>query len=154
MASEWARFWSKVERSSPDGCWLWGGRVNAGGYGEAVVNRKSYRAHRLSFELFIGPVPEGHIVRHTCDVRACVNPSHLLTGTHKDNSDDCGRRGRRAFGSKNGAARLVPRAVLGIRADYAARRYGRGQRWIAAKYGVSQSTVRDVVSGKLWGWVQ
>jgi len=63
------------------GCWLWTGRIGTGGYGyfgqKVDGVRKTRRAHRVSYELFVGPIPEGQQVDHLCHVRACVNPDHL-----------------------------------------------------------------------------
>jgi hypothetical protein len=85
----------------PLACWPWGGSLNQGGYGRLRhVQPGGIRiaAHRLSYLLFVGPVPSGLYVLHHCDNPPCVNPRHLWLGTAKDNIHDCfakGRRGRR-----------------------------------------------------------
>jgi len=76
------------------GCWLWRGsdRFN---YGTFYMNRKIHYAHRVSYELFVGQIPRKLMVCHSCDVKSCVNPSHLFLGTQKDNMKDYGLKGYR-----------------------------------------------------------
>ncbi len=77
-----------------NGCWLWQGWKTPLGYGATYYKRKRWPAHRLSFALLKGPIPEGMDVCHSCDVRHCINPDHLWTGTASDNILDCARKGR------------------------------------------------------------
>lgn len=89
-------FWEKVDKT--EGCWLWTAAKNGGGYG--AFFRKDGRfgtnmAHRIAFQLAYGAIPDGMIIMHTCDNRACVNPAHLVPGTHQDNVDDMVRKGRK-----------------------------------------------------------
>ncbi len=89
------RFWRKVTPSK--GCWIWQGTKNQRGYGQMrMYPSGALSAHRVSYELHKGPIPAGLIVRHSCDNPSCVNPAHLLAGTHKDNARDCIDRGRKA----------------------------------------------------------
>ena len=83
----------------PTGCWLWTGRlvnrkVATETYGVIVIARKSVRAHRYSWELHNGPIPEGMQVLHKCDTPRCVNPEHLFLGTNADNMADKYTKGR------------------------------------------------------------
>jgi hypothetical protein len=95
------RFWSKVVWRD-DGCWEWTGmRIkssratrNGSGYGYLWLEGKMVRAHRLAYELFVGPIPDGALVLHSCDRPWCVNPEHLRVGTHSDNARDCVERQR------------------------------------------------------------
>jgi hypothetical protein len=63
-------------------------------YGQFVMNGKSMLAHRASYELFVGPIPEGMLVLHTCDLPLCVKPQHLWLGTQAENMRDAIRKGR------------------------------------------------------------
>lgn len=92
------------------GCWLWVGAANRDGYGLFCGSRKGkaqHLAHRISWELFRGPIPQGVEVCHRCDVRCCVNPDHLFLATHTDNMADMYRKGRGrpgvVFGDANGS---------------------------------------------------
>ena len=79
------------------GCWEWNGTIAVNGYGVITSGKHGLRdahMHRLSFEIFNGPIPAGAIVRHTCDNPPCMNPDHLLTGTQDDNMQDMVERRR------------------------------------------------------------
>lgn len=75
----------------PSGCWLWAKRINQNGYGQLMVRdhggakQRSRGAHRVSYEQFVGPIPEGLELDHLCRVRKCVNPAHLEPVTHQEN---------------------------------------------------------------------
>lgn len=80
------RFWSKVSKT--DGCWLWTGYTNAKGYGRIATADGVAMAHRVSYEMHFGPIPDGMLVLHSCDTPSCVRPDHLSAGTHMDNMHD------------------------------------------------------------------
>ena len=91
-------FWYKVTPSD-SGCWEWQGAISRAGYGFFSVNRKLRTAHRVSYEMCVGDIPEGTgyhgtCVMHICDNRRCVNPSHLRLGTQRDNLNDMVAKGR------------------------------------------------------------
>lgn len=89
------RFWKKIDKSpSPGGCWLWVGPVNGGGYGAIGVNGAPILAHRYSYQLCIGAIPNNLWVLHKCDTPRCCNPAHLFLGTAADNTADMMRKGR------------------------------------------------------------
>ena len=95
------RIEAKIERVPFSGCWLWLGTVDKRGYGFFPLDLRSQRAHRVSYETFVGPIPEGLEVCHRCDVRCCVNPSHLFVGTHHQNVLDMVSKGRCRAGTWN-----------------------------------------------------
>lgn len=87
-------FHDNYEKITETGCWIWIGPCFNEGYGWFFVNGKPIGAHRVSWELHNGPIPDGMYVLHTCDVRPCVNPDHLFIGTQKDNIHDAIKKGR------------------------------------------------------------
>jgi hypothetical protein len=87
------KFWSRVNKNGPNGCWEWT-RSTVRGYGQLRVSNKYFRAHRYSWFIHNGEIPLGLCVCHHCDNPKCVNPSHLFLGTVKDNADDCVKKGR------------------------------------------------------------
>lgn len=144
------RFWDKVDKGNPGECWEWRGYRNAKGYGGIRIRGKGVYAHRLSYELNNGPIPDGMLVCHTCDNPPCVNPGHLWTGSHKDNAADKMRKGRYRHVPRarelNGNAKLTAQIAAAIRAEPA----GNTVRGLAAKYGVSKSTISAVRRGAAW----
>ena len=82
-----------------NGSWIWEGSLSYG-YGQARWNGVKYRAHRLSYEAFNGPITDGLIVRHMCHNPPCINPAHLRLGTHFDNMKDMQDKGRARGGRK------------------------------------------------------
>lgn len=87
------RFWAKVDKSGPGGCWLWTATVNGPGYGtfslgadRAEGEPRQVMAHRWSYEAMVGPIPEGLHIDHLCRVPRCVNPSHLEPVTRSENA--------------------------------------------------------------------
>lgn len=112
------RLWEKVDKDGPTvphmttRCWVFTGCCSANhGYGRIAIARSvARRAHRVSWELANGPIPDGLFVLHRCDNPPCVRPDHLFLGTQRDNILDMHRKGRGATGDRNGA-RLHPERV-------------------------------------------
>jgi len=84
------------------GCWLWLSALDGAGYGKVRLShpRRLLSAHRASWELHRGVIPNGLFVLHKCDERTCVNPDHLFLGTHADNMADRSAKGRVVGGGK------------------------------------------------------
>jgi len=122
----------------PTGCWIFNGRKNYDGYGLIWHEGKAVRAHRAAYEELKGPLTEGDVVCHSCDVPACVNPDHLFVGTRLENNRDAVRKGRHAYGKRNGQCKVSDADVLAIR------RSSETQIMLAARYGVDQSTISDI----------
>lgn len=135
------RFWEKVQKT--DGCWLWTASTNSCGYGSLYRGWGDFRiaAHRLSYELHVGPVPDGLCVLHSCDVRRCVNPAHLSLGTPDDNMRDMRVRDRQRY------TKLTAGGVLEIRSRAA---NGETKAALAREFGVAPATIRKVVHRKKW----
>lgn len=143
------RFWARVQKSD-DGCWRFAGAVcNRAGHIHICREDGSRAfAHRLSYELHHGPIPAGQVVRHRCDVPACVNPAHLLVGSQGDNIQDAIDRDRR---NAWGIQRLTCADVLDIRARFA---LGESQKSLAAFYRVSKGCIHSVVHRLTWRRVE
>jgi hypothetical protein len=139
------RFWSLVDRRGDDECWEWAGSRTRARYGILRENpRTEWKAHRLSWALHNGPVPDGALICHHCDNPPCVNPSHLYAGNAKSNAQDRASRGR--GGEKRGesapAAKLTDAQVEEIRMHVVS---GRTQQSVADEYGIHQSHVSRLV---------
>lgn len=129
------------------GCWLWLRGVSQEGYGRLRVNGKAQSAHRVSYEEYVGPIPDGLYVCHHCDTPGCINPEHLFVGTNQDNMADRANKGR-ALGEKNNAAKLSDKDVVEI-ADLI-REGNCFQTEIAARYGVTDKLVSHIKLGLRW----
>jgi hypothetical protein len=86
--------WMAKTTISDTGCWRYYGFVHKNGYGSVCYRGKNLRVHRASFAIFKGPIPSGHDVCHTCDIRNCWNPDHLFSGPRQKNHDDMWAKGR------------------------------------------------------------
>lgn len=142
------KFLAKVCVDAACGCWLWQGMAWPDGYGAARFRGKKLRAHRMAWMLFRGEIAPGMVVCHKCDVRACVNPDHLFLGTPAENVQDMLNKGRNRRGWENGRAKLTAEQVSRIKRMLAEDRMYMSE--IAREFGVSQTTIRAIKTGRTW----
>jgi hypothetical protein len=145
------RFWRRVDKSGD--CWVWTGPTIRDGYGRLSVGLRPQRhhvlAHRLSWQLHFGPIPEGKLVLHRCDNPPCVRPDHLFLGTDLDNKRDCIQKGRARYakGEANGRAKLTAEQVDVIRTAPRVRGW---QPQLARQFGVTRGLIGNVSRGLVW----
>lgn len=146
------RFEAKFTRVGE--CWLWQACRTPNGYGLFSFGDMGVMgAHRASWILYNGPIPDGMQVLHNCpggDNTSCVNPKHLFLGSHQDNMDDKSAKGREARGEWHGLAKLTDSAVLEMRAGYA---NDISPAVLGRVYGIDKATVHSAVTGRTWGHV-
>jgi len=163
------RFMSRVDTSGD--CWEWTAGRQEAGYGYFDVAGHRYRAHRVAYELAVGPIPEGMFVCHRCDNPPCVRPSHLFLGSQLDNVADARAKGRLsptifdgtlprlmlaakaahpeswARGERVNTAKLTADQVREIRRRVSA---GASQSAVARQFGVGHTNVNHIVRGLSW----
>jgi hypothetical protein len=144
-----SRFWKNVDKT--DGCWNWTGTLTEKGYGRFKTSTKNWRAHRLSYEMHCGAVPDGMQVLHECDNPSCVRPDHLFLGTNADNMADKCAKGRESHyspkGEQSGRAKLTEAQVLDIRGASGTAAE------IARQFGMSRTAVRDIRAARTWAHI-
>jgi len=137
------RFWEKVSKT--DTCWLWTAGTTKSGYGSIRINGAAKRAHRVAYEMLVGPIPEGAVLLHSCDTPACVNPAHLSIGSQKENIHDAIEKGRHCHGEKHWNYKISPQIIKDIQSAHVGGATGRA---IAKHFAISESLVSKILSGK------
>lgn len=148
------RFWRRVDRRGPDECWTWlAAKCRGYGFMSTTHGGSPVKAHRVSYELHYGRIPEGLVVCHKCDNPSCVNPNHLFAATQRENIVDASKKGRmsrplpKLRGEGNGSAKLRTMNVLEIRKQYAR---GASISDLARDFCVHRSTITQIVTRSTW----
>lgn len=151
------RFWQCVDRDGPvpehvpelGCCWVWSRRVEPSGYAQfSLSHERHVSAHRYSYEVSVGPIPDGMIIMHLCDNRRCVRPEHLRAGTHLENSADCVSKGRHARGENTPRATLRENEVRQILLSQ------ENLETTARRFGVSMTTISSIRLRRTWKHVK
>ena len=137
------RFFEKVAKS--EACWEWTAAKDSSGYGCISIGGRLDGAHRVSWRIAFGEIPNGLLVLHKCDNRSCVNPDHLFLGTVKDNVQDMVAKGRNVAGE--GRRKLTATQVVDV---FRLRAKGWLQREIAQEMRVSQKQISRILRGENW----
>ena len=143
------RFHKKVVVA--DGCWLWAGYRDRNGYGRMGAGTREdgvILAHRASYIIHIGPIPDGVDVLHACDNPPCVRPDHLVLGSHDDNMKDAGAKSRLPFGERHHTSKLKTSQVIEMR--YLANVVGMPVASVSRLYGLKEGTGALICSGRSW----
>ena len=129
-----------------NGCWIWRGAKNDAGYGmipnDPGLGRNSLLVHRVAYEFWVGIIPDGDLVMHSCDNPPCINPNHLLAGTHKQNMDDMARK------SRTHGRKLTPE-----QAEQIYLRRAEGSATLERDYEISRAVIHSIWKRKTWKWV-
>ena len=146
------RFDEKYMPAPNTGCWLWLGYLTCG-YGRFKVHEPggmvARPAHRISYQLHVGPIPAGMDILHACNEPSCVNPAHLRPGTDIENTADKMKAGRQAriIGTAHSRSKLTDSLVMTLRARHGAGETGSA---LAREVGVSSSVMSRVLRGLNW----
>jgi hypothetical protein len=137
------RFWALVSKS--EGCWEWQGGKTTAGYGQISEYKKTYYAHRLAYEWYVGPVPQGMFVCHRCDNPSCVRPDHLFVGTAAENVVDAMQKRRYRPWGRTPTRVVLPDEIREIRRRVIA---GETQRAVASDFGISFRHASYICTGQ------
>lgn len=143
------RFMAMVKKRD-SGCWMWLGSQDSDGYGSIRMNGRSIRAHRFSYQYFVGPIPGGMLVCHRCDTPGCVNPEHLFIGSNRENMQDMVAKGRHLDGRAGSGSHLAKLSLEDVRAIRDLLAQGVKNIEIATQFSISHRTVSAIKTRKIW----
>jgi hypothetical protein len=126
---------------------LWKGYKTPAGYGNTSIGIYPARAHRVSYEIFVGEIPIGLCVLHKCDNPPCVNPNHLFVGTNADNAKDMSEKGRSRYGTRSNHAKLTDDDVISIRRLFIE---GVERSTLSERFKVDYSNISCILLNKTW----
>jgi hypothetical protein len=136
-----------------NGCWDWSGKIEKNGYAKlscrALLGAR--HAHRASYLLYKGSIPQGLQINHLCGNRKCSNPDHLYLGTQKQNMNDAVMADHQAKGSKNGNSKLQEDDIKKIKIHLSK---GEDISYIASLFGVTKTQIYNIKKNKQWKHVQ
>ncbi|MFA6897220.1 MAG: HNH endonuclease signature motif containing protein [Patescibacteria group bacterium] len=133
-----------------NGCWnCTSHKCNKDGYPRIRRDYHKTGVSRFMYKKFKGEIPIGMVIRHTCDNRKCINPEHLIIGTHQENMDDRNKRHRTALGEKNGRNKITKSQVIDILKDMET-----PVAKLAERYNLKRGTIYDIKNRKIWAWVK
>lgn len=147
------RFWEKIDKRGADECWPWLASDGQDGYGQLRVGKRIEKAHRISYMLHYGPIPENMEVCHECNNPPCVNPTHLFLGTHLENMRDMAEKGRSTLGNPGLSGETHPNAKLNETQVKQIREMAHAQTAycvIARQFHVSEALIRKIVKRQAW----
>jgi hypothetical protein len=136
------RFLGKIRKAN--GCWEWEGSLDSKGYGVVRMDGKQCVASRVSWEIHVGPIPEGMFICHHCDNPKCVRPDHLFVGSPADNAADAALKGRMRYGEKHGRHKLSEEDVRMIRSSRSTTRQ------LSRDLGVARSLIYAIRNRLIW----
>ena len=148
------RFRERAQPITESGCWVWMGAVQSSGYGHLKINGRYLLAHRVSYMMSAGQIPDGLHVLHKCDNRVCVNPTHLFLGDRFENMQDMISKGRGKWppkrGEQNGNTSLKECDVIDLREKF---EIGVSRAELARIFNIGWSSVDRIVKRKVWSHI-
>lgn len=126
-----------------NGCWICMSHARSDGYPVIMITGNKKKISRIMYEKYNGKIPEGYVMRHTCDVPSCINPNHLLIGTQQDNINDKVERGRQIRGEKSIQTNITDKQVLEMLKES-----NKPIKYLVEKYNIPYHTITNILKGR------